>query len=361
MGGSRSRGGQAFRDHDRRSLRCRTRPGRPDGRRRRRPAGRFFAPAPRRCGAQGAARPRRGIRTHRQARGDVRRRTDQFDRTTRGTAHRAACSGRLADRGRWGGCRCRRAPHARTNGEARRRNQCVGCPHGGEHRHRWQRPRTRDGGARSRTLRNNGRGGAIRVERRPRRSRGVSRGSRPPHHGNRGLVEDVHHPRDDGERTERGQLALSRIGSRRRGDGRGAGVRGVVERRRGRRLRCSRRACAADVGLGRRAFLARIGHRIFPHVFDRCRQFPCDARRHARRRRALRRRTTRTQCACTDGPRRHPQPQRLRLRVAGGHSVPATTRPVPRLPPAIGDGEQRQAIRHRRSRSRTPHVARGVG
>ena len=210
---------------------------------------------------------RRGVGASRAHREDVHRRAHQRLREPVGAARRAPdAEGHVADgrRGRRRGAGARGArPHERVL-----RPGAVGRLEGPhrqahqerrEHRHRWVRPRARDGVRGAPSLHAPRHDVPLRLERRlDRLRRGHARPLRrrdAVHH----LVQDVHHARDAHERAFRASVGVA--AARRRGRDREALRRGLDQRGEGVRVRHRHRQHVRLLGLGRWSLLDGLGDR----------------------------------------------------------------------------------------------------
>ena len=161
--------------------------------------------------AEAAQHPRRGVRSARAHRRDVRGRADQRHRRPLRPAHRAAGTEKRRDRRRRHGCRARGPRRAGADGHLRGRDplrrveRALGTPHPqrGQHRHRRLRPRAGDGLRGAAPLRHARVDLPVRLQR---RRDGLRRGHARPRPGRDAVhrrVEDVHHARDDDQRAAR--------------------------------------------------------------------------------------------------------------------------------------------------------------
>ena len=187
----------------------------------------------------------------------------------------------------------------------------------------------------------------VRLQRRRDRLRRGDPRPRPGRDAVHRRVEDLHDARDDDQRPDRPRLVPGE--PRRRGGGGQALRRRLDERPGGGEVRHRHREHVRVLGLGRRPLLDGLGDRPLHDDRDRPRELPRHARRLPRDGRAFPHRPLRPQPAGPDGPA---GPLVLRL-LRGRDGRRPALRPVPqalpRLPPAVDDGEQRQA-RHARRR-----------
>ncbi len=115
------------------------------------------------------------------------------------------------------------------------------------------------------------------------------------------------------------------------------------------------------LGLGRRPLFDGQRHRTFHHDRRRSRQFPRHARRVPRHGRAFPHHAARTQPPAADGPADRLVQRFLRRPDPRHHALRRTTQPLPRLPPAVADGKQRQARRSARQQGRLRNRADHLG
>ena len=281
------------------------------------------------CGSSSSSRDRAG--SARPDRRDVPRRQDQHHRGPRGPARRAP---RARGRGHRGRRRERRAAGARGAAQDGRlqRARALGRLDGThrqvgtqrrEHRHRWLRPRPRDGRGGAARLQPSRHDVPLRQQRRRHRLLGVHPRPRPGRDAVRRVVEDVHDARDAHQRAERARVA--RRGTRRRARGRQALRRGVDERGRGREVRDRHREHVRVLGLGGRPLLVRLGHRAVVDDRDRPRAVRRDARGLPLDRRALPHRAVRAEPAGAARPHRHLVRRLLRRADPGDPARTAST------------------------------------
>ena len=158
----------------------------------------------------------------------------------------------------------------------------------------------------------------------------------------------------------RTRARLDRRRARRR-RGRRPFRRGVDAARQGRRIRRRGDAGVRLLGLGRRPLFDLVEHR--PAAGDRRRTGALSRipQRRRRGRRALPRGAAGAQHSAADGARQRVESRRARLRLAGGHSLRPAPGALPRLSPAIADGEQRQERAPRRQPGRARDRADRLG
>ena len=135
----------------------------------------------------------------------------------------------------------------------------------------------------------------------------------------------------------------------------------VDQRREGVGVRHRHRQHVRILGLGRRALLDGLGDRALDDARGRAGEFPRDAGRLSRDRRALPDRAVRAQSAGADGIARRLEQQFLRRADGRGAAVRAVPEALPRVPAAAHDGEQRQARDAGRRAGRRRHGARSTG
>ena len=184
---------------------------------------------------------------------------------------------------------------------------------------------------------------------------------RPGHDAVRHRVEDVHHAGDADQRDRSAPLAARRAGHRRRQRRRQALRRGLDQRR---RVRAFGIDTANMFGfwdwVGGRYSL-RLGGRPVADARDRPGALRRDAGRLPRHRRALPHHAAGAQRAGAARPAQRLVQQLLRRPDARGAAVLAVPAPLPGLPAAADDGEQRQVGARRRRRRSTTRPARSSG
>ena len=174
------------------------------------------------------------------------------------------------------------------------------------------------------------------------------------------LFEDLHDAGDDDQRPKGARLVAQGPGRRCKA-GRQAFRRGLDQRREGVGVRHRHRQHVRLLGLGRRALLDGLGDRPLDDAGHRAGQLPRDARWLPPDGRALPHRAVRAEPAGADGPAGGLVQQLLRRADRGGAALRAVPEAIPRLSPAVDDGEQRQARHARRDRRSLTRPARSTG
>ncbi len=170
---------------------------------------------------------------------------------------------------------------------------------------------------------------------------------RPGRDALRGVVEDLHHPRDPDQRGGGQAVAARRTVVR--GGGGGPPLRGGVDQHRGgARVRHRPREHVRLLGLGGRPLLVRLGDRLLADGRHRARGLRRDAGRLPCHRPALRHRSPRGEHAGHPGDAQRLVRQPLRGRDPRRAALQPAAVPVPRLPPAADHGVQRQVGAPRR-------------
>ena len=194
----------------------------------------------------------------------------------------------------------------------------------------------------------------VRLQHRPDRRLREDARPRPGDDAVRDRVEDVLHAGDADQRDRGPPLAARRARHRRHRGRREALRRGQHERAAGSRLRHRHRQHVRLLGLGRRPLLVRLRGRPVGDARDRPGGVRRDARRLPRDRRALPHDAARAQRAGAARAAQRLVQQLPRRPDARGAAVLAVPAPLPGLPAAADDGEQRQVGARRRRAGRLP-------
>ena len=200
----------------------------------------------------------------------------------------------------------------------------------------------------------------LRLERRRHRLRRSGPRSRPGGDALHRVVQDLHDARNDDQRAHRARVVAGGR-RRRRGVGRQALRRGLDQCRGSGEVRHRHRQHVRVLGLGRRTLLHGFRNRPLDDAGDRPGSLPGHARRLPRDGRTLPHRALRAEPAGAHGAPGHLEHQLPRRAHGRGAAVRAVPQALPRLPPAVDDGEQRQARDARRRRGLVRHRARSTG